>query len=96
MYIKATCEKFKKGKADYIRVVSNSVGFKAKKIQFDFGVLINGNLQLDKDLHRIIDDNLADFFEVMRPTSEALWSAAIFKMMNAVFTQIPLHELFED
>ncbi|KAF2900315.1 hypothetical protein ILUMI_05872 [Ignelater luminosus] len=96
VYIRATCEKFKKHKTEHIRVVATSVKFNIKDILFDFGVLINGNPQLDNDLHKVIDDNSMEFFEVMRPTCEALWNTAVFKMMNAVFAQIPLQELFKD
>ncbi|KAF2886588.1 hypothetical protein ILUMI_19585 [Ignelater luminosus] len=67
-----------------------------KNIRFDFGVLIKGNPQIDNALHRIIDDNPLEFFEVMRPSCEALWATAALKMMNVVFTQIPLHKLFKD
>ncbi|KAF2900314.1 hypothetical protein ILUMI_05871 [Ignelater luminosus] len=96
VYIKATCEKFKEQDTEYIRVLTSKVKMDARNLQFDFGVLINGNPQLDNDLHKVINDNPNDFFEVMRPACEALWNTAIFKLMNTVFAQIPLHKLFKD
>lgn len=95
-YIKATCEKFKKHGKEYIRVVATELDLIASHVKFNFGVLIDGNPQLDKDIHKVIDDNPMEFYEIMRPSCIKIWNVAVLKIMNTIFTQIPLDELFED
>lgn len=94
MLVRATCEKFKKNGKEYIRVLTIDLSSIVRHPRFDFGVLINGNPQLDQDLHKIIDDNPDDFFEIMRPTCESMFSIAFLEVFNSVFTHIPLEELF--
>ncbi|KAF2904154.1 hypothetical protein ILUMI_02021 [Ignelater luminosus] len=94
VFIKATCEKFVTGGKEYIRVVNVNLDITAKHTSFNYGPLFIGNPQLDQDIHKIIEDNPEDFFEVMRPSIEAMWGVGIMKLMNIVFTQIPLDELF--
>ncbi|KAF5297031.1 hypothetical protein FQA39_LY12245 [Lamprigera yunnana] len=86
--------KFEKKGVEYLKIQDVSVKYVPKHAEFHFDNLFNGDKELGDAMNKLINDNWHDLFEEVRGGFEEGFTHLFKHTTNAIFTKVPLDELF--